>query len=119
MSVLFLTQDLMFSSRLAQAGQRAGVTVRVLGNPDALVDVTTTDSPGLVILDISTPGLDVEQAVASIRSVGEGTTVIAYGPHVHHERLEAAQSAGCDVVLSKGQFNSQIDTIVSRHASGA
>ena len=45
-------------------------------------------------------------------SEGSGTRVVAFGPHVHEQRLAAARDAGCDLVVSRGQFFSQLETIL-------
>ena len=38
--------------------------------------------------------------------------VVAFGPHVHEERLAAAREAGCDVVVSRGKFFAELDAIL-------
>jgi hypothetical protein len=39
--------------------------------------------------------------------------VVAFGPHVHEERLAAARNAGCDEVVSRGEFFARLDAIVT------
>jgi hypothetical protein len=47
-------------------------------------------------------------------ALGDGRPqVVAFGPHVHETLLVAAEAAGCDLVLSRGQFFSRLDEIVS------
>jgi hypothetical protein len=41
--------------------------------------------------------------------------VIAFGPHVHAEALEAAAAAGCDQVLSRGALMAQLVAILAEH----
>jgi len=51
----------------------------------------------------------------ALREVGDellGTYVVAFGPHVHEERLAAAREAGCDEVLSRGEFFARVNAIV-------
>jgi len=61
----------------------------------------------------SLPSLDVEEIVNHLKTKQSAATrVIAFGPHVHEKRLEAARRAGCDVVVSRGQFFAQLNTIL-------
>jgi CheY-like chemotaxis protein len=116
MSVLFLTADLMFLSRAGAAANSIGATLRVVGTTAALLDAISAEEAKLVLLDLSTPGIDVAQAVARIRQIGVPATIVAYGPHVHQAKLDAALQAGCDKVLSKGQFTGQLNQILAKHA---
>jgi hypothetical protein len=38
--------------------------------------------------------------------------VVAFGPHVHVDKLAAARAAGCEV-MSRGQFLTQIGDVLS------
>lgn len=66
----------------------------------------------LVIIDLSTPGIDIESIVTNIRRHSPQAVVVAFGPHVHEAKLRSATEAGCDRVLSRGQFSAQIDSIL-------
>ncbi len=47
----------------------------------------------------------------AIRAASPTAKIIAYGPHVHVGKLEAAAAAGFEV-LTRGQFDHQISEIV-------
>lgn len=111
MSILYLTCDLMFSSRASQAAREAGKNLRVVSDPTALVEAVSSGTAELVLLDLSTAGLDVRPSVAAIRAAAP-VKIVAYGPHVHRARLAEAQAAGCNQVLSKGEFNSRLDDLM-------
>jgi hypothetical protein len=76
-----------------------------------------SESVDVVILDLSTAVVDVS-ALVSAATVDSAKVrkIIAFGPHVHAERLSAAREAGCDEVVSRGQFFAQVDTILQRSA---
>lgn len=113
MSILYLTTDLMFSSRVSGAAQSAGAELRVVGSSAGLLEsLADNTNTRLVLLDLSLPGLDPTALVPQIRSAISDVAVIAYGPHVHEQKLAAAASAGCDQVLSKGQFSSTISQLI-------
>jgi len=115
MAAILLCPDLLFSSRVAAAGERAGVSVVTALGPAALIDRLSEFPGSLVILDLGQSGLDIAAIVLQLRALPHGPReIVAFGPHVQSERLEAARAAGCDHVLSRGQFNSQIDEILAR-----
>ena len=118
-NLLFLTTDLMFSSRVAGAAARLGLPVRTAETAAALLELTTAaDQPPLVLLDLNTPGVDPVELVPALRAAANPPrAVVAYGPHVHEERLAAATAAGCDVVLSRGQFNAHMDDVIRKWIS--
>jgi hypothetical protein len=73
--------------------------------------------PQLVVVDLTLFPLDLATLVAKLKTAHDGrSTIVAFGPHVHEGRLAAAAEAGCDEVLSRGQFFAQLDAIVGRFA---
>ena len=116
--VLFFSSDLVFSSRLAGAGQRLGVPVSPVSSLDAAVARVQGDSIGLVILDLSTANIDPQMAVARLRESQPALAVVAYAPHVHEDRLRAAAAAGCNEVLTRGQFDRQMEDLLVRYRQG-
>lgn len=116
MPAVALISDLVMQSHVTAAAQRAGTTIDVVGSTDALLTKLADSSPGLVILDLSHPGLDPRLIVPRVRrQLPPGATSLAFGPHVHTERLAAAAEAGCDLVISRGQFHAQVDEILKRY----
>jgi DNA-binding NarL/FixJ family response regulator len=116
MPVLFLSTDLVFSSRLTAAGQRLSVPVSAVSSLDAAVARLKAETAGLVILDLSAGNSDVVNTVARLRETRGDVAIIAYAPHVHEELLRAATQAGCDQVLTRGQFNARMDEILAHYA---
>lgn len=116
-SVLFLSSDLVFSSRLASAGQRVGATVSAVSSLEAAIARIQAEPVKLVILDLAAGSIDPASAVAKIREAASGLSIVAYGPHVHEAKLEAAKASGCDEVLTRGAFDSRMDQVLTRYAS--
>jgi hypothetical protein len=52
--------------------------------------------------------------VEQLKAAPNRPRVIAFGPHVHEERLQAARKAGCDEVVSRGQFFAQVEGMLAR-----
>jgi CheY-like chemotaxis protein len=84
-----------------------------------LVANASTDQVHLVLLDLSTPGLDPKQLVPQLRRLTRPPiAIIAFGPHVHAARLAAAREAGCDEVLALGEFNSRMAGVLAEYVDG-
>jgi CheY-like chemotaxis protein len=116
MSVLFLSTDLVFTSRLAAAGKRLGISVIALPSIDLAVERVNGDVADLVICDLSALGADPQTIVARLRTLQPELPIVAYAPHVHEDRLRAASDAGCNEVFTRGQFDRQMDEILTRYA---
>jgi DNA-binding response OmpR family regulator len=112
MSALLLSTDLMISSRVAGAAARSGMQLATVGSAQALLERACTEPPALVILDLTLRDLNPADLVPKLKAADPAPRVIAFGPHVHEERLQAAADAGCDAVLARGQFVAQIDALL-------
>jgi CheY-like chemotaxis protein len=123
MAVVLLSADLMGASRVEGAARLAGVEYFMVGSVDAAVESCAARSVTLVAVDLATPridvGTDVGTLVERLKRAEPAPFVVAFGPHVHEAALQAAKSAGCDAVLSRGQFMSQVDALVRQHAPAA
>lgn len=114
-NVLYLTSDLLFGSRVTSAPSAgdAVARVRIVASADELFRLAATESPGMVILDLAHPDADPASCVAQIRALAPQARILAYAAHVLAAKLEEARAAGCDQVLTRGQFNSQLATILA------
>jgi DNA-binding NarL/FixJ family response regulator len=105
-TVVFLSSDLMFSSRLAGAAKTVGVGLQFVAQPASLLPALDANCR-LVLVDLGLPGLNLPAAIATIRDAAPNAQILAFGAHVDEAALAAAQAAGCDQVLSRGQFHKQ------------
>ncbi|MEE2935650.1 MAG: histidine kinase [Planctomycetota bacterium] len=105
--VLMLSGDLMFSSRVKSAAERFGKRFRISGRlPDD--DVESID---YVIVDLSTRSGLLPEIVEQCAERCPDAHLLAYGPHVHVDRLKAARDAGISPVLTNGQFDAALATL--------
>ncbi len=117
MAVLALISDLMMQSQVTGAATRAAARLKIATSGEALLDEAAKDPPRLVIVDLSHPGLHVNELFGRLKALlPSGSTTLAFGPHVHAARLAEAAQAGCDTVISRGQFHAQMDAILKRYA---
>lgn len=113
MNVVLLSGDLMVQSRVEAAAVRAGSSLKSAPDSSSALALLQSMEADLLIIDLTASGLVIGEFVDKTRSEVEHTVrVIAFGPHVHEDRLNAARQAGCDEVISRGQFFAQLDALV-------
>ena len=112
---VYLTNDLMYSSRILAAAQHAGCDLATVMSVAALPERLTGDEPiALAIIDLAAPLGDLAAITSQVRAAAPLAKIVAYGPHVDHARLHAAQAAGCDHVFSRGEFMQVFPQLVAR-----
>ncbi len=105
-----LSDDLIFSSRITGTARAHGGTLTVFRDAEKMFD-NSSGNPLAIILDLHNATLDLPVFLAKLR---EGVLpipkVIAYGSHADAERLRAARTAGCDLVLPRSAFVDRLET---------
>ncbi len=91
MSALLLSADLLATSKLGGAAQRASCPLQIASSATGIVQRLTAAPAGLVVVDLGTMRLDLPGLVAELRSLPVPPAIIAFGPHVHEDRLQAAR----------------------------
>ena len=114
MQVVLLSTDLMVVSRVQDAAARSAASVRVAVDVPALVNLHGHVPADFVIVDLASSPLAIDTLVSQLKADAEPPTrIVAFGPHVHEERLAAARAAGCDLVMARGQFFSQVESLLA------
>jgi len=116
--VLLLSNDLASGSRVSAAAVRAGVNLQQVGTTARLLEAVAGAPSATVILELAAVRSDVAELVASIRNISPAKRqIIAFAPHVHEQQIAAARDAGCDRVLSRGQFFKGLDGLMGELAT--
>jgi DNA-binding NarL/FixJ family response regulator len=116
--VLILCQDLFFTSQLTGAAQRAGRQPRTCLSVEACRKALEEagEQARWVVVDLELPGTDLSQLKSALP---EACRLLAFGPHVHTAQIESARSAGCDVVLTRGQAAAQLEEYLREGSMGS
>lgn len=110
MKILAAIHDLMFSSKVQAAAQGRPITWLKRGT--RVADEVAREKPDVLLIDLASPQLDAVNAIREIKKEG-GPTVIGYVDHTREDLIEAARAAGCDQVLSKGEFARRLPELLS------
>jgi CheY-like chemotaxis protein len=111
MQIVLLANDLMVVSQVQSAAAKIGATLRMAASPVEATRICGEDVAEVLVIDLAMPGLDLE-FVRVLKRANYSPRIIAFGPHVHKERLAAARDAGCDLVTSRGEFFSDVGAIL-------
>jgi CheY-like chemotaxis protein len=113
--LIALVDDLLFLSRIREAGRAAGIEVRsVRGASDLLA--AARQQARLVLVDADSERLPWQAAVAALRAEpGIGALpVIAFVSHVRADHAQAARAAGASRVLARSAFVDQLPDLVAQ-----
>lgn len=103
--VLALIRDLMFSSKVTATARAVGREVRIVRD---LENLRSTDG-ALLIVDLALPGA-IEAAAAWKQAFGGET--IGFAAHVDTQTIAAAKAGGIDLVMTRGSFTSQLESLL-------
>ncbi|MCG8448682.1 MAG: hypothetical protein MI725_03755 [Pirellulales bacterium] len=103
MKLYLLSQDLMLTARTEGVARKLGM--RVVTLRDSAAATCGLEDCQLLVVDLGLAGVDLEKTVRQVRQLQTPVPIVACGPHVHEVRLEEARNAGCDLVVSRGQWD--------------
>jgi DNA-binding response OmpR family regulator len=113
MTIVLFSQDLMVISQVSGAAAQHGSLVRAVSSTSDAVEACAAKDVELVIVDLGAPSVDVAAFVDQLKSsTARVPRIVAFGPHVHVDKLAAAREAGCDV-MSRGQFLMQVGSVLA------
>lgn len=98
--VLALVPDLMDQSKVVNATPDTQFV-----NSSSALRGALSFGPEVVVIDLSRPGA-VDAAKAAVNA---GARVVAFGSHVQRDLLAAARDAGCDEVMPRSAFFTDIE----------
>jgi CheY-like chemotaxis protein len=115
--VLAVVEDLFFTVKINEAAKRAGLSVAFVKSERDALD-QAAEHPALISLDLNFAGVE---PVGLIRKLKADTalqkiSLLGYVSHVQGELKQAAQEAGCDMVLARSAFSQNLQQIMKRHA---
>jgi hypothetical protein len=110
--VVYLVQDMLFSSKIRETAKPLGLTVQGFRDPVALVAAAAAGAK-LAIVDLRLPvALD---ALGALRANPAAAAVPSVG-FIDHELthvMDAARAQGCGRVMAKGQFSTTLPRLLA------
>ena len=115
--VLAVVNDLFFSVKLTDAAKRSGLALEFVKQSEAVLEKAQL-KPSLIIFDLNFEAVLPLEMITQLKGSPEtrGISLIGYLSHIQGELKQAAQDAGCDMVLARSAFSLNMSQIFKRHA---
>jgi len=115
--VVAVVEDLFFTVKINEAAKRAGLSVAFVKSEQDALD-QAAEHPALIILDLNFAGVEPVALIRKLKSdrALQKISLLGYVAHVAGELKQAAQEAGCDMVLARSAFSQNLQQIMKRYA---
>jgi len=116
--ILAVLDDLMFTVKINDLAKRAGLTTDFLKSEHDVLE-RAKEQPALIIIDLNARCVGAIELILKLKGAVEtkGISIIAFVSHVQGELKQQAQEAGCDMVLARSAFSTNLPIILKRHAA--
>jgi CheY-like chemotaxis protein len=116
-NVVAVLDDLFFTVKINEAAKRAGLSVTFVKSQRDVLDQAAA-APALIIIDLNFSGIEPLELIQKLKADPElrKISLLGYVSHVQGELKQAAQEAGCDMVLARSAFSQNLQQIMRRHA---
>jgi CheY-like chemotaxis protein len=116
--VIAAVDDLFFGAKIAETGARLDVPVVLVGSLEELEKKLSTENPALVIFDLNAEGCRPLEAIRRLKADPglQDTAVLGFFSHVRHDLKAAALEAGCERVMARSTFTTQLPEILRAYA---
>ena len=115
--ILVAVKDLLFGSKIQEAGKRSGTPLQWASRFERLRDVAAAKQPDVVIADLGEPGLVDE--LAAVKQALPNVRIVAFAGHTQEATFAQAEAVGVNELFTKGQFSAQVEKILVREAGSA
>jgi PleD family two-component response regulator len=114
--VLAVVSDLFFAVKLSDAAKRTGLALEFVKESDQVLEKAAA-KPSLIVFDLNFEAVNPLELVRQLKANVETKSVslIGYLSHVQGDLKQAAQEAGCDMVMARSAFSSNLFQIFKRY----
>ncbi|WP_242344700.1 hypothetical protein [Anaeromyxobacter terrae] len=109
--IVVAVRDLLFRSKISAAAERLAVPIVLAPRDRPLADVVREAPGASVLADLNQPGM-VGELAALKRDTG--ARVLGFLGHLQADLIEAAEAAGVDEVMTRGQLTGRLDEVLRR-----
>ncbi len=115
--ILAVLEDLMFTVKINDLAKRAGLEAEFVKSEKDAIE-KAKDGPLLVILDLNATCVKPVHLIERLKKDKDTQRVslIGFVSHVHGELKQQAHDAGCDIVLARSAFSTNLPMLLKRHA---
>ncbi len=116
--IVAVLEDLMFTVKINDLAKRAGMTAEFVKSEHDALD-RAREHPAMMIIDLNSHSIKPVELIQKLKSddATKGINIVAYVSHVHGELKQKAQEAGCNLVLARSAFSTNLPMLLKRTQS--
>ena len=118
--ILAVLEDLMFTVKISDIAKRTGLDVEFVKSEKDVLQ-KAKHKPLLIILDLNSNSVQPLKLIVQLKGHEDtkNISLIGYVSHVQGELKQKAHDAGCDMVMARSAFSTNLPMILKRHAGHA
>lgn len=119
--VLYFAADLLWASKIKATADALSIPCRPVRTLDML-EARLADSPVralIVDLDASEVAFQLIRRLRGPECGESAIRVVAFGPHVAKELLQAARDAGADSIMTRGSLDAHLGDVLEKLENGS
>lgn len=114
--ILALVRDLIFTSKIGETAKRLGYPVAFARSPEEF-SAGLGAKPGLVLVDLTTEGLDLDAALSAFEAEGRPAPLLGWTTHALW-KTTAPLHARCDRVVTREELSQELPALLREHLGG-
>ncbi|MGA3234936.1 MAG: response regulator [Bryobacteraceae bacterium] len=116
--VLAVVSDLFFAVKLSDAAKRSGLDLQFVKDAKEVLEKAQS-KPSLIVFDLNFDAVNPLTLISALKGSAEtkGINLIGFLSHVQGELKMAAQDAGCDMVMARSAFSTNLFQIFKRYGA--
>lgn len=113
--ILAMVDDLLFLSKIQETAKHLGVVVQA-AQSEGLPELAVEAAPTALIIDLNHRSGKASEVLRALKAEARTANIPAVGfvSHVQTELIAAARDAGCDLVLARSAFSSQLPGLLQQ-----
>jgi DNA-binding NarL/FixJ family response regulator len=113
--ILAMVDDLLFLSKIQETAKHLGVEVKA-AQAAGLPELAAEAAPAALIIDLNHRSGKSLAVLRALKAEAKTANIPAVGfvSHVQNELIAAARDTGCDLVLARSAFASQLPSLLER-----
>ena len=109
--VVYLIQDMLFSSKLRETAKQSAVSVQAAREPAAWAEAAR--GAKLAIVDLRLPAALAALDALAAAGAPAGVRIVGFIDHERTDVMDAARAKGCTDVMAKGQFANALPKLLA------
>jgi DNA-binding NarL/FixJ family response regulator len=109
--VLAVVEDLFFGIKIHEAAKRSGARMIFAKTQDAFWQ-KVGEQPALIVFDLNYSAMEPLSLLEQLQQRAPSLATVGYLPHVQEKLRRAAAAAGCQRVLPRSAFSTEVETLI-------